>query len=201
MDRLVAAIAWFDGVDSSSASADECARLLLEGTAEGWWYTAELPGRRRIAAFLTDPDLLGGATLEAWRRRLRQTEHVRRALPTRGRPGRFLVRPAESAILSSSAGAGWAAVGEAALALDPVSGSGLRCVFDDAVTTAEAVTEALEGDGDALAAREETLSAFFQRYLIGRREIYGQETRWSRRRFWRRRRAPLAARLTAASLR
>lgn len=188
-DRLVAAVAWFDLGDAAAAAADEHARLLLEGAADGWWYTAAFRGRRRVVAFLTDADLLGGADLERWGRRLRLTEHVRRTLPPRARPARLFGRPADSSILSRVSGKGWAAVGEAALALDPVSGSGLRCVFDDAIATADAVTEALDGSGDALATRQRTLVGFFQRYLIGRQEIYRREMRWPDRPFWCRRHA------------
>lgn len=193
VDRLVAAMAWFDLGEMPADSADECARLLLESAADGWWYAAKLPGRRRVAAFLTDADLLGGATVERWRRRLRLTQHVRHTLPPRARAARFAVRPADSAILdrmaglSGAGGAGWTAVGEAALALDPVSGSGLRCVFDDAIIAADAVTAALGGSGEALAARQDALAAFFQQYLRGRREVYRREMRWADQPFWRRR--------------
>jgi len=187
LDRLVAAVASFDLGDAAAAAPDEHARLLLEGAADGWWYTALLRGNRRIVAFLTDADLLGGADPQRWSRRLRLTEYVRRTLSPRARPARLVGRPADSSILSHVNGPGWAAVGEAALALDPVSGSGLRCVFDDAIATADVVTEALDGSGDALAARQGTLVEFFRRYLLGRQEIYGREMRWPDQLFWRRR--------------
>jgi 2-polyprenyl-6-methoxyphenol hydroxylase-like FAD-dependent oxidoreductase len=190
-DRLVAAVAWFHLGNSAAVEEDEGARLLLEAAADGWWYSAEMPGGRRVVAFLSDADLLGGASLESWRRRLRLTEHMRRALPARAQPAGFLVRPAESAILSRMSGPGWAAAGEAALALDPVSGSGLRCAFDDVAEVAGAMAETLGGSGDALRGRDERLLRFFRQYLLGRREIYRREMRWPDRPFWQRRHAIL----------
>lgn len=47
-DRLVAV---FASVRASAVDAD--ARTLVEAVPEGWWYTARVPGGRRVVAFLT----------------------------------------------------------------------------------------------------------------------------------------------------
>ncbi|HEX2205612.1 MAG TPA: FAD-dependent oxidoreductase, partial [Longimicrobium sp.] len=49
---------------------------LVEAFADGWWYTAPLPGGRRVAACMTDTDLARGLGLESdagWHALLRET--------------------------------------------------------------------------------------------------------------------------------
>ena len=56
LDRLVA-VMWLLEADHD----DPDPTTTVEAAAGGWWYTSPLPGRRRIAAFLTDADLLPAA--------------------------------------------------------------------------------------------------------------------------------------------
>src|SRR5438067_141230 len=52
-DRLVASVATF-----RAAPGDVDARSWVEAVEGGWWYTAPVPGRRRVLAYFTDSDLL-----------------------------------------------------------------------------------------------------------------------------------------------
>lgn len=197
-DRQVAVVAWLEPRAGERGDPDECSRLLLEATASGWWYAARLPGARRVAAYLTDVDLVGGSPASLWRRGLRDTQYIHPILPPKARPARLVTRAADSSILTTTSGDGWAAVGEAAIAFDPVSGLGLRHVLEDAVTAAEGVAAALDGSGDPLASRNDALRRLFIRYLRGRREVYQRERRWPHSIFWTRRHAPVNRRLLAS---
>src|SRR5207253_3804998 len=53
-DRLVGVAAYFEtraGVEADSFT-------LVEAVASGWWYSAHLPGRKLVAVYMTDGDLL-----------------------------------------------------------------------------------------------------------------------------------------------
>src|SRR5262245_15912558 len=64
----------------SDRREDECdSCTLVEACADGWWYSAFLPGRRLMAAYMTDADLLRrfrGAWGAFWQARLQQTIHT-----------------------------------------------------------------------------------------------------------------------------
>jgi len=55
-DALVAFFGLFRPAPDSSA-ADQDSRTLIEATPDGWWYTALLPDKHRVVAYLTDSDL------------------------------------------------------------------------------------------------------------------------------------------------
>lgn len=196
-DRQVAVVAWLDERAADDGDAERCSRLLLEATTNGWWYTAQLPRALRVVAYLTDADLVDGDPTNLWRRGLRDTQYIQPILPPKARPTRLVTRAADSSILTTTSGDGWAAVGEAAVAFDPVSGFGLRHVLEDAVTAAEGVAAALDGTGDPLASRNDALRRLFARFLRGRREVYQRERRWPHSVFWTRRHAPVNGRLLA----
>ncbi len=193
VDRQMAVMAWFDQPEGETRD-DEPARLLLEAVSGGWWYTSRLPGARRVAAYLTDADQLADEPASSWRRALRSTTHVRPRLPPSTRSARLVARPADSAILTQTSGDGWTAVGEAAVAFDPVSGFGLRHVLEDAMSAMEGVTAALDGSDDWLEGRNDALRQLFAQYLKGRREVYQREMRWPDAPFWARRHAPVSRR-------
>ena len=66
------------------ASEDSDPRTLIEAVADGWWYTAALTGNRRVATFMTDPDIARQYRLDResiWREALEQTRFIRGAIP------------------------------------------------------------------------------------------------------------------------
>ncbi|MFG2291118.1 NAD(P)/FAD-dependent oxidoreductase [Streptomyces sp. NPDC048595] len=166
-------------------------RSLVESDQDGWWYTALLPSRRRLVAYFTDPDLPGAAGgAERFRDRLLATRHIsQRARPHGLRPLRPPRRaPAHSAHLDRVHGDGWTAAGDAAVAFDPLSSQGILTALYTGLSAGEAVDARLRGDRSALddyAAKVTTARTAYQR---GHRAAHAQETRWSERPFWARRR-------------
>jgi flavin-dependent dehydrogenase len=99
---------------------------------------------------------------------------------------------AASQYVDRAIGAGWLAVGDALLGLDPLSSSGIAGALEDAraaVDTIVAWRSARDGAAAAAAARgyaaraEETL----RRYLAERHAWYSRERRWAEQPFWARR--------------
>ncbi|WP_380676696.1 NAD(P)/FAD-dependent oxidoreductase [Salinigranum sp. GCM10025319] len=183
-DRLVAVAVQY------RADLDTVGRYtLIEATTDGWWYSAPLPGDQLIVMWMTDADLLGGVKRRAgWHEWLNESgstrERVAEASIVRGPK----VAAATSHRLRRPPGTDrWLAVGDAALAVDPLSGSGVQRAIDTGVKGALAMDRWLDGDRSDAERYERELDDAFEEYLDRRRDYYGLETRWAERPFWRRR--------------
>jgi flavin-dependent dehydrogenase len=84
-------------------------------------------------------------------------------------------------------------VGDAALAVDPIPGSGAVRALRTAWAGAEAAFAVLEsGSADAIALYEADLDLECTRYLEERALYYGIERRWPDQPFWARRRGAVS---------
>ncbi len=81
----------------------------------------------------------------------------------------------------------WIAVGDAALAVDPASGSGVVRALRSAHAGASAILDHLQGSPTALEEYEAELDIEWQRYLEQRTKYYRMESRWPTSPFWLRR--------------
>ncbi len=189
VDRLVAFARFFD-----DPPADD-PRTLVEAFAHGWWYTAGLPGGRRIAACVTDADIARHLRLRdpgRWMAELGRTAHVRATVPG-GRPGGPpFVRPMHSRRLGRAAGPGWLAVGDAASSFDPLSSQGIFKALRSGIFASYAAADALAGRNGATERYDRFVAAEFDGYLRARALFYAAESRWPGSAFWRRRRAQAA---------
>jgi len=92
---------------------------------------------------------------------------------------------ANSYQMSAISGENWVAVGDAAMAFDPLSSQGLYNALRSAIEASRAVQQHFAGDRAALldyAAREQQR---FPRFLDMRSAYYGREMRWRDSAFWR----------------
>jgi flavin-dependent dehydrogenase len=165
---------------------------LVESAPDGWWYTALLPGRLRVAVFLTDADLpaaRAGATPAGFDEILAQTRHVSARLAAGGYRRRAGPRggPAASSRLSPGYGEGWVAIGDAALAFDPLSSQGILTALYGGLRAAGAIDSELSGKPGSVAGFTAELDRVQTAYRSNRRRIYAEEQRWAERDFWRRR--------------
>jgi flavin-dependent dehydrogenase len=169
-------------------------RILVEAFADGWWYTAGLPGGRRIAACLTDADLARRLRLgepDSWSRLLAATDRVRKSLRDANPCGPVLVRATPSRRLDPVAGDDWLAVGDAAALFDPLSSSGIFKALRSGIFAGYAIGDLLtQGDGRGLERYRRLGREEFASYSTLRARHYGAETRWPESEFWRRRGAP-----------
>lgn len=184
VDRLVAYARFVD--DRTSRDA----RTLVEAFADGWWYTAGLPGGRRIVACVTDADLgrrldLGDAA--GWGAELARTEHVAGSISSRGADGPVIVRPTHSRRLDRAAGPGWIAVGDAASSFDPLSSQGILKALRSGTFATYAIADTLGGDPGSLDRYRRFVASEFDAYLRARAGFYALERRWTQGDFWRRR--------------
>lgn len=187
-DRLVGVSATWAGVPL----ADEH-YLLVETAADGWWYSAPLPEASIVGVLMTDADLCrreGLADAARWRGRLGVTTATAARVGGRHPATAPRVYPAAShRLLRVGDHRPWLAVGDAALAVDPVSGSGvlraLRTAGIAAVTAADLLDQP-DAATASLAYYEAARNDECTTYLTERATYYGIERRF-RSPFWSRR--------------
>jgi len=190
-DRLVALFRFFRGPPGYLAESPTA----VEAVAEGWWYTAPLPGGRMVAALMTDADLGARHLLRdtaGWTERLRSAPLTRARVAGCAPEGPLQLAAAASSCLAPGAGNAWLAIGDAAVALDPLSGDGVRCALRSGIRAAEQVGHRLAGDAAALRKYDAKLARAFDVYLHKRHAFYSRESRWLKSTFWTRR-CPSAA--------
>jgi flavin-dependent dehydrogenase len=94
---------------------------------------------------------------------------------------------AHGASLAPFAGSDWIALGDAALAFDPLAAQGLFNALYTGLAAAEAVHHALDDAPNAFIDYAAEMGRIRRAYLDHRQAWYGLETRWSSNPFWRRR--------------
>lgn len=192
-DRLVGVVGFAEG--SSGLAADEF-RTLVEPTAMGWWYAAQLPGGRAVAALMTDADLLPRGTdrvSEFWRENLRDSPLIASFWSGVEHASGLRVASAATERLDRAGGPRWVAAGDAAMAFDPLSSQGILFAIESGRRAAAVAAAAIRHDGSdgspALDHYERWLAAEFASYQQRYFWHYGRITRWPDSPFWRRRRS------------
>lgn len=191
-DKLVCG--WLSGHDAVDAGG----MSELHAEEDGWWYTAPLPGRRRLLAFYTDADLPAAADAHSKQgllARLRTVPGLLRVAQEQGfaASGDHWFCAAHGAPLDPACGPDWLAVGDAALAFDPLSSQGLFNALYTGLAGAEAAHRHLGGDQAALPGYRAELGRIWDAYTRHLDAWYGQERRWPGAPFWHRRQRNLAA--------
>ncbi|GAB7530721.1 tryptophan 7-halogenase [Pseudomonas sp. 3A(2025)] len=175
---LVAVYAW-------AQSDNQDLRTLIESVSKGWWYQAQLPDGRCVAALHTRADeaaALQGCR-QSWLEQLKGTQHLQSLC----RASQWSVPRACDASggqLQQCSGDGWLAVGDAALAFDPLSSQGLFNALYTGLRGAEAVHRVLQGEPQALAPYRSVLQSVRQAYLKQIDYHYRREQRWPDELFW-----------------
>lgn len=159
-DGQAACVRWLKTHDDGDGDST----LTVERTGDGWWYTCRVADRRRVAVWLSPRPFV-----RAWDEQVCRTRHVRARLAAYQPNGSAVVRPADSSLLEQTAGAGWLAIGDAAVSYDPLASRGIVSALASGI---EAATLVGAGD-DQLAARHARLEAAFHHYLRQRQQFYG----------------------------
>lgn len=164
--------------------------MYVESEPDGWWYTAPLPGGRRLLAFHGDADLVRKAGVH---RRLLEAALALPSLAAEladadtGRPGPVRTCAAHGARPGAAGGDGWLAAGDASMCFDPLSSQGLFHALYTGRAAGGAALAMLDGDAGAGAAYSASLDAVWDAYVAHRALYYGMERRWPGAPFWQRR--------------
>ena len=185
-DRLVGVAALLDGVD-----AGEEGFVLVETTPDGWWYSAPTTTGRMVGMLMTDTDVCRGLRVSVpgrWHERLAGTRLTAARIAGAVVWGPRVFPAASQRLCRAAYDARWLAVGDAALAVDPISGSGVVRALRTARAAATTVLAMLTGDESRpIAAYEAARDRECTQYLRERALYYGAERRWDSTPFWRRR--------------
>ncbi|WP_414449334.1 NAD(P)/FAD-dependent oxidoreductase [Burkholderia sp. 22PA0099] len=194
LDRLVCG--WIFGTDAGSSTGNGGDANELHAEPGGWWYTASLPDRGRVLAFYTDADLPDASSAHSRDALLARLAAMPELAEMVGRLDACGFRPdgaygfcaAHTATQAAVAGEAWLAVGDAALAFDPLSSQGLFNALYTGLAGADAVyRHDVEGVPAALDAYRQHIDGIRDAYLRNLSACYRMETRWADRPFWRRR--------------
>lgn len=168
-------------------------RLIVESSRNGWWYASALSSREASIVFLTDADILRddpAPLAEYWNAELASTRLIRRVAGEPDGDAHPVVRSAATSLLRPMAGAGWLAVGDAAVSRDPLASDGIALALRWGIDGAHAIGRALQGDASDLARIVRARDDYVAQYLRDRCETYRREQRWPDATFWRRRHRP-----------
>lgn len=194
VDRLVAATAILVQRD---LSVEPTPATLIEAAQHGWWYATLLPDGRLALAWFNDPDLMPrglSRDTAAWRAHIAGTRHVARWIAEAGfaieappRLASAATRRLAAAAAGPDATSGWAAVGDAAAAFDPLSSHGLTTALWTGVRAGRAAAAWLAGNRDPMACYSRQVAAGFEGFLGQRAAVYSCEQRFGQHPFWQRR--------------
>jgi 2-polyprenyl-6-methoxyphenol hydroxylase-like FAD-dependent oxidoreductase len=183
LDRLVGCFVEFAG------TPDDGEGLMIESAPDGWWYTAAIPGERRVVAYMTDSDLARSvADLDGWMAALQATTHVRATVAAAQPLGPPRLRPAGSRGISDEITKPLLCVGDAASCFDPISGQGIIKALRSGVFASYAVGDLLcRSDATGVARYRSLVAREFAEYRKTLAGYYALERRSAERPFWHRR--------------
>lgn len=176
------------------AATDRDGRTWVEAVANGWWYSVLLPSGERLIAYLSD---FSGEDGAAERRGLLTGEGLWNALRLAPRlhalcaehgwqpHGAVQGADAGSTELDRAGGERWLAVGDAALAFDPLSSKGIANALYTGLRAAGAIWASDQGNADAVGGYARHLREIHRVYRGQCRGFYAMEGRWLQRGFWR----------------
>jgi flavin-dependent dehydrogenase len=186
-DRLIGLAGAFPVVPGEGGADG---RALVESAENGWWYSAPVPDGCVAVAFMTDYDLLPEAPRNLagfWSAQLRRAPHTLQRVGRFPREDEVHVVSASSYRLERVMGPNWLAVGDAAMAWDPLSGQGVRKALESGLLAAQAIAESRRHPA-ALENYATWVVDSFHHFQALHARHYGAERRWPDSVFWNRRR-------------
>jgi flavin-dependent dehydrogenase len=134
-----------------TTAADEGCFVQIEAVDDGWWYSAPLPGDGLITMLMTDADVCRQRSTNdpaVWMAALRAAPLTRERVGTATASSVLCRHAALSGRLRRADARPWLAVGDAALAVDPLTGSGVVRALRGAAAADLAVDELLGCSSD-----------------------------------------------------
>jgi len=186
-DHLVGVVS---SLSPDSHCRDSGRYTLLESAEDGWWYSAFLPNSDVVTAYMTDADLYARGSrvgTNYWRQKLQHTTHTSRRVSGLVLTSVPVIVAANTSKIDQVAGDNWLAVGDAAMAFDPLSGQGIFKALDSGIKGADAIHAYFSGRKSSFDAYAGATKKSFEKYMAIRSSYYRHEMRWPESPFWHRR--------------
>lgn len=186
--ETVSILQYWQGPGGEGASA-------VASFGDGWAWMARMPDGSRYLQLTLDvagSDLPGKRLLGDYcRARLTELEAARPFIAGAVPVGEPHARTSTPVLVEDLAGERWLRVGDAAMAVDPLSGNGIFQALSSALQAPAVIATLLERPADAALARSfhhRRVESLFQRFARIGRDFHALETRWPERVFWQTRR-------------
>ncbi|HRD35192.1 MAG TPA: lycopene cyclase family protein [Rhodocyclaceae bacterium] len=183
--ETVSILQYWHGPHGAAASA-------VESFEDGWAWMAGMPDGARYLQLTLDVasgDLPGKRYLGDYcRARLERLEAAHPFMAGAAPLGEPYARTSTPVLVEALAGERWLRVGDAAMAVDPLSGNGIFQALSSALQAPAVIATMLERPVDAALARgfhHGRVTSLFERFARIGRDFYALETRWPERAFWR----------------
>ncbi|MEM6583170.1 MAG: tryptophan 7-halogenase [Pseudomonadota bacterium] len=163
---------------------------LIESVERGWWYSSALPGDRIAAGFFTDTAYLQNhikQAPQAWNNCLQETLHTLRRVSAATAVSPLQTQPCDVRFFERSHSHDWAACGDAALTLDPLSSAGVSMGLMTGAQAARLAAAACAGQTIAECDYSAQIQRLASHHLRERVAYYRQEDRWPASPFWQQR--------------
>ncbi len=177
------------GVFPKKGTASARPVTLIEAAKSGWWYLSMLADERVVVNFYSDADMPVFENSEL-AQEARKTRFIAAYLDDYGYDACGPVKriTTNTSWIAPVIGAGYAAIGDAAAAFDPLSSHGMTTALWSAIQASEAY---LKQDKAKMQDYADQTAKGVQDYLQARQRVYAQERRWPDAPFWRRRNAAM----------
>ncbi len=187
-DKLVCG--WLVGQEQPTSA--DAGFSYIEACPDGWWYSAPIPGDRRILAFFTDTDLPSASWALKPQQLLQPAKqlHSLAALLERCCFQATEIsgyHAAHTSSLETPYGNQWLASGDAAMSFDPLSSQGIFNSLYTGLYAALNTDKWLRGEVEDFSEYGQQLKNIQEAYLKHYSEWYGLQKRWPDKPFWQKR--------------
>jgi flavin-dependent dehydrogenase len=169
---------------------DTANESIIEAVADGWWYSACVPGNKRVLSFFTNAKtdyFKKHAELDGFYKSFNETVLLKSMLPGLKSDifSELHFKYANSEKTATVCGNNWIAVGDAAVAFDPLSSQGISTALKMGIAAANAVFSKFSDDSnEGLVRYEKRCNDLFSDYLVQRQKYYASVATWAAADFW-----------------
>jgi len=187
----------------SQQQDDPDASMRIVADEHGWWYTVQIPGKKRVLAYHLDID-------NPLRESLKEpVSFFNRALATplindvlgSWQAGEIHFKPAGTSVIDvttlAATGAGFLPIGDAVIAFDPISSQGLFNALATAESASAAIMNGFPNNAETFHQYCAELKQVSERYLSHLQQTYAGPVRFANSAFWKTRRKLQNAAITA----
>ena len=161
--------------------------VYVESFEHGWGIVSALNKTENVFSMFTTKGSSIHTQLgkyENWQTILSETQYLKDFL-TKDPNMKIIGGNSNSSKPDQIVGENWLALGDAAMAFDPLSSHGITNAIYTAMIAADSIKQKLiDNDSNALDIYQNTINQIFDQYLISKNQLYLSERRWKEAPFW-----------------